>query len=134
MYYPHLLSPVTIGKVTLKNRISSPDASLHLLQGLRRSRGRLSCLGDPDGKELRLSGDVSLVQSHPAHHRHGRQRPLAQHVPRTDHALRKHAHLHARLGQAQPDGMVGQTTEEYNYYYIGGSGASIATRRTTTGT
>lgn len=30
---PHLLSPVTIGKVTLKNRISSPDASLHLLQG-----------------------------------------------------------------------------------------------------
>ena len=33
MYYPHLLSPVTIGKVTLKNRISSPDASLHLLQG-----------------------------------------------------------------------------------------------------
>ena len=33
MNYPHLLSPVTIGKVTLKNRISSPDASLHLLQG-----------------------------------------------------------------------------------------------------
>lgn len=33
MYYSHLLSPVTIGNVTLKNRISSPDASLHLLQG-----------------------------------------------------------------------------------------------------
>lgn len=33
MYYSHLLSPVTIGSVTLKNRISSPDASLHLLQG-----------------------------------------------------------------------------------------------------
>ena len=33
MNYPLLLSPVTIGKVTLKNRISSPDASLHLLQG-----------------------------------------------------------------------------------------------------
>ena len=30
MYYSHLLSPVTIGNVTLKNRISSPDASLHL--------------------------------------------------------------------------------------------------------
>ena len=33
MYYSHLLSPVTLGNVTLKNRISSPDASLHLLQG-----------------------------------------------------------------------------------------------------
>ena len=33
MYYSHLLSPVTIGNATLKNRISSPDASLHLLQG-----------------------------------------------------------------------------------------------------
>ena len=33
MYYPHLLSPVTIGNATLKNRISAPDASLHLLQG-----------------------------------------------------------------------------------------------------
>lgn len=33
MYYSHLLSPVTIGNVTLKNRISAPDASLHLLQG-----------------------------------------------------------------------------------------------------
>lgn len=33
MHYQHLLSPVTIGNITLKNRISSPDASLHLLQG-----------------------------------------------------------------------------------------------------
>ncbi len=33
MYYSHLLSPLPVGSVTLKNRISSPDASLHLLQG-----------------------------------------------------------------------------------------------------
>ena len=33
MKYRHLLSPLTVGNVTLKNRISSPDASLHLLQG-----------------------------------------------------------------------------------------------------
>lgn len=33
MHYPHLLSPLPVGNVTLKNRISSPDASLHLLQG-----------------------------------------------------------------------------------------------------
>lgn len=33
MQYRHLLSPLPVGAVTLKNRISSPDASLHLLQG-----------------------------------------------------------------------------------------------------
>ena len=33
MKYRHLLSPLPVGNVTLKNRISSPDASLHLLQG-----------------------------------------------------------------------------------------------------
>lgn len=33
MHYRHLLSPIAIGGITLKNRISSPDASLHLLQG-----------------------------------------------------------------------------------------------------
>lgn len=33
MKYRHLLSPLPLGNVTLKNRISSPDASLHLLQG-----------------------------------------------------------------------------------------------------
>lgn len=33
MHYRHLLSPIAVGNVTLKNRISSPDASLHLLQG-----------------------------------------------------------------------------------------------------
>lgn len=33
MQYRHLLSPIAMGNVTLKNHISSPDASLHLLQG-----------------------------------------------------------------------------------------------------
>ena len=33
MKYRNLLSPVALGNITLKNHISSPDASLHLLQG-----------------------------------------------------------------------------------------------------
>ena len=33
MKYKNLLKPLTIGDVTLKNRISSPDCALHMLQG-----------------------------------------------------------------------------------------------------
>lgn len=33
MRYQNLFSPLTIGAMTLKNRISTPDCSLHLLQG-----------------------------------------------------------------------------------------------------